>query len=275
MKELPITKYHGCGNDFLIVHAADVAGLELEPLIVSACDRHTGIGADGFIVVVPDPLEMQFYNADGSSAPMCGNGIRCFAKFCLDEGIVDEDSFAVQTGAGVKTVRIVSRAPFQAQIGMGTPDYSPAAIHGLSPHPMWEYELQALGRTVTLYSFFMSTVHTVWFVDDAMDDSLLPVAEDIHRNPVFQEKTNVNLVQVVDRHTIRMRTWERGVGPTLACGTGACASALTALKKGDCQSEVDVLLPKGQLHISIDPDEQVRMTGPACRTMKGVYCYDC
>jgi diaminopimelate epimerase len=273
VKELPITKYHGCGNDFLMVHAADVAGRELEPLIVAACDRNTGIGADGFIVVVPEPLEMKFYNADGSVAPMCGNGIRCFAKFCLDEGLVDGDSFAVQTGAGEKTVTVVSRDPFLAQIGMGGPDYDPAAIHVDASQSTWGYELSALDRTVTLYSFFMSTVHTVWFVEDAMDDRLLPVAEDIHQNPIFGEKTNVNLVQVVNDHTIRMRTWERGVGPTLACGTGACASVLTAHKKGYCGPEVDVLLPKGQLHISIDPDEQVRMTGPACRILKGVY-YD-
>lgn len=274
MNELPIAKYHGCGNDFLLVHAADVADLDLKPLIVSACDRHTGIGADGLIVAHPDPLEMQFYNADGSAAPMCGNGIRCFAKFCLDEGLADGDLFPVQTAAGEKDVRVIRRDPFLAQVRMGTPDYSPAAIRALSPRPMWEYELLAGGRTVTLYSFFLSTVHTVWFVDDALDDALLPTAEEIHRNPVFQEKTNVDLVQVIDWHTIRMRTWERGAGLTLACGTGACAGALTALKKGFCGPEVDVLLPKGQLHISISPEEAVQMTGPACRIMKGAYCYD-
>ncbi len=273
MREISLAKYHGCGNDFLLVRAEAVQSLDLKPLIVSACGRRTGIGADGFIVAESDPLEMKFYNADGSSAPMCGNGIRCFARFCLEEGIAQGDSFAVQTGAGVKTVRIVSRDPFQAQISMGGPDYDPAAIH--TSGPVWDVSLEIAGQAVSLCSFFMSTVHTVWFVDDAMDERLMPVAEAIHCHPMFGEKTNVNLVQVVDGHTLRMRTWERGVGPTLACGTGACASALTAWKKGLCGPEVTILLPKGQLQIQIDPDEQVRMTGPACRILKGVYCYDC
>lgn len=271
MPELPVTKYHGCGNDFLMVHAHDVEGVDLAPLITSACDRRTGIGADGLIVVEPEPLAMKYYNADASPAPMCGNGIRCFARFCLDEGLVSEDCFPVRTGAGVKTVEIVSRDPFLARIGMGKPDYDPAAIH--TDGPVWDYQLEVMGRTARLYSFFMSTVHTVWFVDDAMDDELLPVAEAIHRHPLFGEKTNVNMVQVIDGETLLMRTWERGAGLTLACGTGACAAALTAWKLGRCGVETDVLLPKGKLHISIGPEEQVQMTGPAEKTMKGVYLW--
>lgn len=271
MPELPVTKYHGCGNDFLIVHAHDADGLDLAPLIVSACDRRTGIGADGLIVVEPEPLKMRYYNADASPAPMCGNGIRCFARFCLDEGLASEDCFSVRTGAGLKTVRIISRDPFLAQIAMGKPDYDPAAIH--TEGPVWDDPLEVMGRSVRLYSFFMSTVHTVWFVDDAMDDELLPIAEAIHRHPMFGEKTNVNMVQVTGRDTLRMRTWERGAGLTLACGTGACAAALTAWKLGLCGAETTVLLPKGELHISIDADEQVRMTGPAVKTMKGVYLW--
>lgn len=267
---IELSKYHGCGNDFLLAHAGAVEGRDAAALAVAACDRRTGIGADGLIVVEPEPLTMRFYNADGSRAPMCGNGIRCFAKFCLDEGVVEADEFPVRTGAGTKTVRIVSREPFLACVGMGAPDYDPAAIH-VSSGPTWGFELEALGRTARLYSFFMSTVHTVWFVGDAMDDSLLPAAEAIHRHPMFQEKTNVNLVQVVDEATIRMRTWERGAGLTLACGTGACASALAARKLGLCGGEVDVLLPKGRLHISVGPDERVQMTGPARRIAKGTY----
>lgn len=271
MSELPVTKYHGCGNDFLMVHAHDVEGLDLAPLIVRACDRRTGIGADGLIVVEPEPLEMKYFNADASPAPMCGNGIRCFARFCLDEGLVSGDCFPVRTGAGIKTVQIVSQEPFQARIGMGKPDYAPAAIH--TGGPVWDYKLEIMGRAIRLYSFFMSTVHTAWFVDNAMDDRLLPVAEAIHQHPLFPEKTNVNLVQVMDENTLLMRTWERGAGLTLACGTGACAAALTAWKLGLCGAETDVLLPKGKLHISIGPDEEVHMSGPAEKIMKGVYLW--
>lgn len=271
MPELPVTKYHGCGNDFLMVHARDAAGMDLASLIVEACDRRTGIGADGLIVVEPEPLEMKYYNADASPAPMCGNGIRCFARFCLDEGLQSGDRFSVRTGAGQKTVQIVSRDPFLVKIGMGGPDYDPAAIH--TDGPVWGERLEVMGREVCLYSFFLSTVHTVWFVDDAMDDRLLPIAEAVHRHPMFREKTNVNMVQAVDRDTLRMRTWERGAGLTLACGTGACAAALTAWKLGLCGTEVNVLLPKGRLQISIGADEQVQMTGPAEKIMKGVYIW--
>lgn len=271
---LNLTKYHGCGNDFLILPESAAEGLELEPLIVAACDRHTGIGADGFILVRENPLTMLFYNADGSAAPMCGNGIRCFARYCLDEGVTDAAKFPVQTGAGEKTVEIVRRKPFLARIAMGKPDYRPASVGVDADGPLWDYALGVDGKTVTLTSFFLSTVHTVWFVDDAMDDCLLPLAEAIHRHPFFKEKTNVNLVEVVDRGTIRMRTWERGAGLTLACGTGACSAALAAYKKGLCGPNVTVRLPKGELHIEIQPDESVMMTGPAQRIMKGEYEYE-
>ncbi len=270
MIELPITKYHGCGNDFLIVHAAAVADLELEPLIVAACDRNSGIGADGFIVVEPEPLEMRFYNADGSAAPMCGNGIRCFAKFCADEDLTGQEVFPVRTGAGVKTVRIISREPFEARIDLGRPDYDRAAI-GVPEGKTWGRELEILGRTVRLYSFFMCTVHTVCFVEDVAEDGVLTVAEAIHRHPIFTRKTNVNMVQIVDRNTLKMRTWERGVGPTLACGTGAGASVVTARRLGLCDAEADVLLPKGKLHISVGENERTALTGPAERILKGVY----
>ncbi len=272
MPKIPIAKYHGCGNDFLLVHAADVAGLDLRPLTLAACDRHTGIGADGLIIVESDPLEMRFYNADGSSAPMCGNGIRCVAAFCLQEGMVQYMRFPIRTGAGIKVPVVCNLDPFEVAIDMGSPEYERERIGFRGPEP-WGYRLVVQGRTVRLYSFFLSTVHTVWFVKDALDDSLLPFAEAIHRDPIFAEKSNVDLVQVLDRRTIRMRTWERGAGLTLACGTGACAAAVAARKLDLCEEEVKVRLPGGQLRIAVDPDKRVEMTGPARRIMKGTYDY--
>lgn len=272
--KLTLTKSHGCGNDFVLMHAKDVRDIPLEPLIRAVCDRRTGVGADGFILAETDPLTMRFYNADGSAAPMCGNGIRCFARFCLEEGLTDSDSFPVQTGAGEKQVEIVSRAPFLARIAMGKPDYRPEMVGAAPGTNLWDYTLDAGGARVTLCSFFLSTVHTVWFVDDAADDALLPLAEKIHSHPMFAAKTNVNLVEVIDDATIRMRTWERGVGPTLACGTGACSAVLAAYKKGLCGPDVTVRLPRGELYISVAPDESVTMTGPAQRILKGEYEYE-
>ncbi len=273
--QLPISKYHGCGNDFLLIRKRYTDGIDLEKLITCACDRRSGIGADGFIIVEDSPLRMHFYNADGTRAPMCGNGIRCFARFCIDEGIIDSDCFDVITDAGVKTVNVISREPFLVKIAMGQPDYSPSLLGIPNGTKLWEYPLEVNGTPLTLYSFFMSTVHTVCFVENAMDDRLLPLAEAAHEHPLFPNKTNFNLVQIVDDHTIKMRTWERGAGLTLACGTGACSAALTAYKKGMCIPEVDVILPKGTLHISIDKNENIFMTGPASRVSKGDYYHEC
>ena len=266
---LAVTKYHGCGNDFLILRENDTAGYDLSRFIPAICDRYTGIGADGLILVREKPLTMVFYNCDGSRAPMCGNGIRCFAKFCLDEGIVDTDRFDVETLAGVKTVTVKSREPFLAQVAMGKADFAPESIGVESAGPALDFPVQVEGKTVLVDSFFMSTVHTVWFVEDPEDSETQRIAGLICESPLYREKTNVNMVQVLDRRTIRMRTWERGVGMTLACGTGACAAALDAYRKGYCENEVEIQLPKGRLVIQIQEDGSVWMSGPAERILKG------
>ena len=275
MTLLPMAKYHGCGNDFLLLRKEAVQGIDLARLIPAACHRQTGAGADGFILAGQPPLEMIYYNSDGSPAPMCGNGIRCFARFCWEEGLVTSRSFPVLTGDGVKEVEITGLDPFEARISMGRPDDRPQAVGIGGDTPLWDYPLTVMDRQVTLCTLFMATVHTVWLVEDAFDDRLLPLAEAIHRHPFFPRKTNLNLVQVIDRNTLRMRTWERGAGLTLACGTGACAAALVARRNGLCGPKIAVELPLGRLTITIDPDETVRMAGPACPIWKGEYCYDC
>lgn len=163
---LPVTKYHGCGNDFIILREEDAVGYDLNTLIPAVCDRHTGLGADGLILVRVRPLTMLFYNCDGSRAPMCGNGIRCFAKFCLDEGIIDAKQFDVETLAGIKTVTITSRDPFFAQVAMGQADFSPEAVGVSQSGPVLDFPVSVEGKTVLVDSFFMSTVHTVWFVEN-------------------------------------------------------------------------------------------------------------
>lgn len=272
--EIPVTKYHGCGNDFVLMHESDVKHIDPSALAVEICNRNTGIGADGMILAKQNPLTMLFYNADGSMAPMCGNGIRCFARFCKEEGLASGEQFAVLTGDGVKKVEVTQEFPFQCRIFMGQPKDDPKALGMSGKETLWDHELTVQGRKVTLCSLFLATVHTVWFVEDAFDDALLPLAREIHQHPFFPLKTNVNLVQVIDQNTIRMRTWERGVGLTLACGTGACASVLTAYQKGLCAQNVTVELAKGKLEVEICDDESVYMTGPAQRVFKGGYFYE-
>ena len=268
---LPASKYHGCGNDFIILREEDAAGYDLKTLIPAVCDRHTGLGADGFILVRTCPLTMIFYNCDGSRAPMCGNGIRCFAKFCLDEGLADGECLAVETLAGPKMVTVASRDPFLAQVAMGKADFSPESIGVEHSGPALDFPVPVEGKKILVDSFFMSTVHTVWFVKDPEDSQTQRIAGLICESPLYREKTNVNMVRVLNRHTIQMRTWERGVGMTLACGTGACAAALDAYRRGYCENEVEIRLPKGRLTVQIDRDGSVWMSGPAKRIGKGEY----
>lgn len=266
---LPVTKYHGCGNDFIILREEDAVGYDLNTLIPAVCDRHTGLGADGLILVRVRPLTMLFYNCDGSRAPMCGNGIRCFAKFCLDEGIIDAKQFDVETLAGIKTVTITSRDPFFAQVAMGQADFSPEAVGVSQSGPVLDFPVSVEGKTVLVDSFFMSTVHTVWFVENPEDPETQRIAGLICESPLYREKTNVNMARVLDRRTLLMRTWERGVGMTLACGTGACASVVVASMKGICGNSAEVRLKLGSLGIEISGDGDVYMEGPSVKIMDG------
>ena len=272
--KLNVSKYHGLGNDFVMLRYADAEGLALPELAREACDRHTGIGADGLILAKEDPLEMVYFNQDGSRAPMCGNGIRCFAAFCYDEGICTEEKYPVETLAGIQQIERVSTEPFRVRIGMGKPDddREKLKLSEAAPSSVWGYPLPlSSGRTVTLYSFFMGTIHTVLFVPDAFAPENEAIGCEICHHPYFREQTNVNFAEIVDDGHVKMQTYERGCGMTLACGTGACASAVCACRTGRTGRAVDVQLRLGTLHIELDEAGSVWMTGPAERIMKGVY----
>ncbi len=271
---IPVTKYHGCGNDFIITDWERVMNCDIEDFVVKVCDRHTGIGADGCILVKQHPLEMVFYNGDGSRAPMCGNGIRCFAKYCYDERIETAEEYDVETLAGRKHVTRVSLDPFQVRIDMGNWDDDPKSIQveGQS-EPIMDYKLTVGDTSVSVYSFFMSTVHTVVFVSNAFAFDYSDIGKKICHHPLYKEQTNVNFVEIADVNTLRMVTYERGVGMTLACGTGACAAARIAYEKKGCASKLRVLLKRGELHIEIDDQQHVHMFGPAERILKGEFAY--
>lgn len=271
---IAVSKYHGCGNDFIIMLEEDVLEMNKERLAIAICDRNTGIGADGFIIVHKDPLEMEIYNCDGSQAPMCGNGIRCFAKFCLDEKLVKTYDFDVATLAGIKKVHVEHMDPFMVEIEMGKADDDPRMIHTSDGLHVFDMALTIANGTFLINSFFMSTIHTIIFVDHAFADKWDEIGKAICHHPFFEEQTNVNFVEVVNSHTIAMCTYERGVGMTLACGTGACAAVRCAYKKGLTGSNVHVDLVKGSLEINIDANENITMCGPAKRVMKGVYEHD-
>lgn len=273
------SKYHGCGNSFVIVKEEDVAGEDLSSLAEKMCCEQTGIGADGFIVVrsVPE-LEMIFYNRDGSRAPMCGNGIRCFARYCYDQEICTDRQFPVETLAGRMIVEVVEHEPFMVRIDMGKPIMDPAAcgIEGES-EPFLQRTITCMdtagskGRDFQVSSIFMGTIHTVLWTKnlDRLDKE--NVGSAIAHHPIYTEQTNVNMVQQIDRSTLKMRTYERGVGMTLACGTGACASAVIAILEDRCDKDIDVLLPEGKLHITQSSSGEIFMTGSAVKVADGAF----
>lgn len=269
---MQVSKYHGCGNDFIIVRWNDLQGHDIVSFVKNVCHRQIGVGADGCILVKEQPLEMIFYNADGTRAPMCGNGIRCFAKYCYDEDICTQTSYEVKTLAGIKHIAILKHDPFLVRVAMGCALYDHEYLH-LSSYctSMMAYTLHILHKEVMLYTFFMSTIHTVIFVNDAFSKENELMGDAICHHPLFLQGTNVNFVQIVDKQTIHMQTYERGVGMTLACGTGACASALIAYQKKNCQPDMDVIMKQGHLHIEISANEEVFMSGPAIRVLKGEY----
>ena len=276
------SKYHGCGNSFVIIREdelskeIDEAGYPGFARMV--CDVNAGVGADGMIVVRREPaLEMVFFNRDGSRAPMCGNGIRCFANFCRDERIESSRKYPVRTLAGDMTVEISSDDPFRAKINMGKPIFGPQAVK-MDTNDMGNTEAKDLlglrlplknGTDVEINSLFMGTIHTVIFVDDFDDIDVPGVGEEICNHSVFREKTNVNFVKAIDDDTLEVQTYERGVGMTLACGTGACASVVVASMKGICGNSAEVRLKLGSLGIEISGDGDVYMEGPSVKIMDG------
>lgn len=280
------SKYHGCGNNFVIIKETELSGRmtpdDYPQLAIKVCNVNTGIGADGMIVVREDPaLEMVFYNCDGSRAPMCGNGIRCFANFCRDEGIETGRNYPVKTLAGDMIVDVTSGEPFRVRINMGKPMFSPEEIKvdsgrtgscgadSCGENFLGQSLTLADGSSVEIDSMFMGTIHTVVFVDELDESYVQTVGEEICNHPTFTEKTNVNFVKVVDEDTLKVQTYERGVGVTLACGTGACASVLAANLRGKCGSRADVQLKLGSLNITLSEDGDVYMEGPSEKICSG------
>ncbi len=269
---IAFTKYHGCGNDFIIMSEETANGRSYPELAAKICHRARGIGADGLIVVREQPLEMVYYNSDGSRAPMCGNGIRCFAKYCYDEGICTEECYPVKTLAGTMGVKVVSKKPFLVEINMGKPDFNPerCGIRTAGKNFLKQRLMLKNGR-VEVSSCFMGTVHTVVWLDDLENADLEKLGREICEHPVYTEKTNVNMVQILNRKTLKLVTFERGAGMTHACGTGACASVVIGALEGKCERDADVLLPYGTLRISQKQDDEVMMTGPAVKVGQGSF----
>ncbi|MHB0913232.1 MAG: diaminopimelate epimerase [Armatimonadota bacterium] len=271
---LDFIKAQGLGNDFVILDCLKrpLKDVDFEGLAVKVCDRHFGIGADGLILVLSSKVadyRMRIINSDGSEPEMCGNGIRCFARYLLNAKL-GRTPMAVETLAGIKNVEIVMDAACTTgfRVNMGAPALSAGEI------PVSGYDgqvtlqpLEVDGKTYEITCVSMGNPHCVVFTDSVDDIPLSEIGPKIETHPAFPKKTNVEFVEVVGPEEIKVRVWERGAGVTMACGTGACASVVAGVLAGKLEHRALVHLPGGDLEIEWDGD--VYMTGPAEEVFRG------
>lgn len=270
-------KYHGLGNDFILVDNRDNSLEDAGQKAEKMCNRFFGIGADGLILAENSScadIRMLIYNSDGSRAEMCGNGLRCFAKFVYEKLGVKKDPMAVETDAGVLYAGIILKdlTVDAIKVNMGRPVFESGKIPcTLKEYPVICREINAGGKDYKVTSLLLGVPHTVVFTDDIEDEAVVADGKAIESCEVFPEKTNVNFVKVINDREILLRTWERGAGYTYACGTGACASVVAGIMNGLLQNKVFAHLRGGDLEISWPDRGEVYMVGPAVEVYEGDY----
>ncbi len=262
-------KYQGLGNDFILIDARKTESPPINPDQARLlCDRRFGVGADGLILALPaqglGDVRMQIINADGSEAEMCGNGVRCFARFLADlDGATPSGSWRVETPAGIIVPQLL--ADQQVSVDMGEPFLSPSAIPTSidAGELLPEAWLEVAGEQLLVAAVGMGNPHAVVQVDDLDLIAFTELGSELEIHPAFPARTNVHFVQVISPNQLRMKVWERGAGATLACGTGACAVLVASHLRGACAREADIELPGGFLHIRWDEENHLQMVGPA------------
>jgi diaminopimelate epimerase len=270
------TKMHGAGNDYVYVNCFEQK-LPGDPprLAVEVSDRHKGIGADGLILICPSETadaRMRMFNADGSESEMCGNGVRCVAKYVYDHGICRHDVLRIETGRGTLSLQLQLSGGKVARVrvNMGNPILQGSDIPTtLSGNPPIRQKLDLGERTVEVTCVSMGNPHSVVFVDEATDDWVLNVGPRIEKHPAFPRRVNAEFIQVISPQEFRMRVWERGSGETQACGTGACASAVAGVLTGLTERRVLAHLPGGDLELEWAESGEVYLTGPAVEVFEG------
>lgn len=276
---MDFVKMHGLGNDFVFIEDKTGQDKDYTVLARAMCNRHTGIGADGLIVIVDSrvaDVRMRIINSDGSEAEMCGNGIRCFAKYVYDSGIIEKKQFTVETPAGIMEPEITVGADNKAElitINMGRPSFNRSEIpmEGTDGRVLNE-DLCVDGENWKITSLLMGVPHTVTYVDDVDSVDIEKIGPLFEKHEAFPKHTNINFAQQMDDRAVKVRTWERGAGATLACGTGSCSVAVASFLNGRTGREVDIQLPLGTLHIEYrEEDGNVYMTGPAAVSFTGTW----
>lgn len=277
--EFNFTKWQGCGNDFVLVDGLASDSQGIAELSEKICDRHYGIGADGLILVLSSEkadFRMRIYNADGSEAEMCGNGIRCFARFVFEKGYAKDTIFTVETGAGILTPEVLTDAQGKVQkirVNMGKPVLAAEDIpvSGFGRQQVVNQPISVLGQEYKMTCVSMGNPHCVIFVEDLAALDLEKVGPLFEKHPWFPKKTNTEFVEVKDRSHLRMRVWERGAAITLACGTGSCATLVAGVLNDKTEKSAEIVLDGGHLFIEWPDDGNVYMSGPAEKVFSGKY----
>ncbi|MEM7410070.1 MAG: diaminopimelate epimerase [Myxococcota bacterium] len=271
---LPFTKMHGAGNDFVVLDGVRDALPAIEPIAERLCDRNLGIGADQLLVVRPSAaadFRMEIFNADGSQVEMCANGIRAFYKYLRDHAHTERDQIEVETLSGV--VRPRWAGADRVTVDMGLPILAPAKIPTTladGDGPVLDVPVTVGGDTLSVSSVSMGNPHAVVTVDDPEQAPVERWGPELEHHPAFPNRVNVEFVAVRGRDRIEQRTWERGTGETLACGSGACAVAVVSMLRGVVDREVTIALRGGDLRIAWPgPDASIEMTGPAAEVYTG------
>jgi diaminopimelate epimerase len=273
------TKLQAAGNDFILVETSDT-NRNWSPVAVAVCDRHFGVGADGLLLLLPSAMAdfgMRIFNPDGSEAEACGNGLRCLAKYVVNRGLADigAKEISVETIAGIRKAKIYKARGevVTIQVSMGTPKLGakdiPVAIaegdRGLVDiKPMLSYTVRVEDRKLLLNFASIGNPHAVYFSQDPVADfPLSRIGPKVERLSIFPNRINFEVARVVNRQRIEARVWERGVGETLACGSGACAIAVAAQLRGYIDNKVDIKLPGGILKVEWDGVGEIFLSGPA------------
>lgn len=280
---LKFEKYHGAGNDFIIMNEKDLIekGIpDYNELAKQVCDRHFGIGADGLLILkyVANMPFMFYYNSDGSQAPMCGNGIRCFSNYLRNNNVEQENSFIVKTLSGdlfIETNMDEEENRFFVKVNMGKPIFEVKKLINTDKERFLKEKINIDGKEIEISYIFMGTDHSVIFVDDFSEYDIDDLGKKIENyTELFPKKVNVNFVKVTDRNNMEVITWERGAGRTLACGTGATASAVLGRIFNLTNEKVNVKVPGGQLTIEYSQEgDDAFMTGPSEKIAEGNYIY--
>jgi len=280
---MKFTKMHGIGNDYVYVNCfSEKLPLEPEKLSQMISDRHYGIGSDGLILIYSSGVadaKMQMFNADGSESAMCGNGIRCVAKYLYDFGLTPKETLTIETGRGILTLQLTieNGKMALASVDMGEPILVPENVptllrsrDGNPNQPVVDVPMSVAGRTFAVNAVSMGNPHCVTFVEELTDDLVLGIGPKIETDPAFPQRVNAEFVKVVSPTALCMRVWERGSGETLACGTGACAVGVAGVLSGRSKRRVKIDLLGGQLEIEwSETDNHVYMTGPATTVFTG------